>query len=979
MTDQVTGFGRAVVLRAGLLAAMLSLLVSVALAQLLASEHGASLAPSALAPHQGLSSLPAAAQGPISAAIGGDGRSYLATATSGGGFEALSSAQRLRSRFGLSGVELSTGAGTLGLSLEKIGYGPSLATVASVTPTAEANRVIYAHAQIGEWYANGPAGVEQGFTLARAPSGIHSGRLTLSLALSGSLTGALARDGRSIAFTRPGGPSLHYGALVATDSRGRTLSSSMQLEAGHLLLRIDDRGASYPLRIDPLVQNGEALTVSEADGAIGKGQLGYSVAMSADGNTALVGAPADNDLAGAVWTFVRSGGEWTRQGPKLTGGEAGGEGDGCGEKTGGGEEAEECSFGRSIALSADGKTALIGGPRQTGPCPTGECHNQGAAWVFAREGSSWTLQSTLTGGEDETIEGRFGRSVALSGDGKTAVIGAPANSGGGGAAWVFSLTGSSWERRAKLTGGAEAHGLGFFGRSVAISGDGTTALVGAPGDSGFTGAAWAFTGSSEVEWAQQGHKLVGGEEAGPEGRFGYSVALSQDGATALVGGRGDNKGAGAAWAFTRASEAWSQQGGKLTGGEEESEGGQFGYSVTLTADGNSALIGAPRDSAGIGAAWLFARSAQAWSPDGPKLAGAGKGWFGASVALGVDGKAAMIGAPIDGAKAGTVWLFHDPATIPLLTEVRPSSGPVAGGTSVTITGSRLGQTTNVQFGAAEATFTVNSESSITAIAPAHAAGRVPVIVTTPEGKSQGLLDAPEFTYVQAPGIREVSPSEGPTTGGTPVTIAGTHLGEATAVSFGSVAAPSFTVVSSNEIRAVSPAEPEGKVTVTVTTPGGAGKGHFTFVTPPGSGHDPPGGSTLGSTATGSGAVLGFGPLCSASLLSRNIAVLSHGRAAVKLIWRGSGTCTGKLTLSARVKAGKRVRTKTIATGRFSLVAGRARTIIVRLNRLGRVLLGAGHGRLRASLVIVSVTGNVSSPRKASVRLALQRTRKTSKK
>jgi hypothetical protein len=977
MTERVTLLGRAVALRAALLAALLSLLVSVTLAQLLAGKHGAPALPS-VATHAGLASLPGAAQGPVSAALGGDRLSYRVSATPGGGYEAFSGAQRLRSRFGPSGVELNQGTGTLGLSLEGIGYGASLSTVAHVTPTAQANRVAYAHAQVSEWYANGPLGLEQGFTLKRAPAAAHSGELTLSLALSGNLAGALVRDGRSVTFSRPGTPPLHYGALVATDSRGRTLRSGMQLQAGHLLVRVDDRGARYPLRIDPLVQNGEALTVSEEDGAVGAGGLGYSVAMSADGNTALVGAPGDNNLAGAVWTFVRSGGEWTRQGSKLTAGEAGGEGgDGCGEKTGAGEESEECSFGRSIALSADGRTAIVGGPRQTGPCRSGECHNQGAAWVFTREGSSWTLQSTLTGGEEESVEGRFGRSVALSGDGRTALVGAPTDGGGPGAAWVFTRSGSGWERHSKLAGSAEEEGLGYFGRSVALSGDGTTAVVGAPGDSGFAGAAWAFNVS---ESKQEGRKLVGGEETGPKGRFGFSVALSQNGATALVGGRGDNQDTGAAWVFSRSGESWTQQGGKLMGGPEEIGVGEFGYSVSLSADGGSALVGAPRDSGGVGAAWLFTRSESGWSTDGSKLAGTRTGLFGASVALGADGKAAIVGAPAEGTKAGAVWVFYDPATTPFVTELSPSAGPIEGGTTVTITGSRLGQASKVQFGGTEATFTVNSASSITAIAPAHAAGRVPVIVTTPEGKSQGLLAAPEFTYVQAPGIRELSPAEGPTTGGTNVTIIGNDLAEATAVSFGSVAATSFTVVSSKEIRALTPAAPAGRVTVTVTTAGGAGKGHFTFLTPTpgvdpsgagqaptGAGDPPPASST-----SGSGFVLGFGPLCSASLLSRNIVVLSHARAAVRLIWRGSRACAGKLTLSVPVRAGKRVRMKTIATGKFSISPGRARTITITLNRLGRALLGAGHGRLRASILIVNIAGSVKAARTASVRLALQR-------
>jgi hypothetical protein len=122
-------------------------------------------------------------------------------------------------------------------------------------------------------------------------------------------------------------------------------------------------------------------------------------------------------------------------------------------------------------------------------------------------------------------------------------------------------------------------------------------------------------------------------------------------------------------------------------------------------------------------------------------------------------------------------------------------------------------------------------------------------------------------------------------------------------------------------------------------------------------------------------VLGFGPLCRASLLSRNLAVLGNTRAAVKLSWRGTGVCAGTLKLSARVKAGKRVKTKTIGTGSFTISGGRTRTVTVKLNGLGRSLLAAHHGRLGASLAIVSVTGHVSAPRTASVRLAVQKKRK----
>src|SRR5207244_4211722 len=124
----------------------------------------------------------------------------------------------------------------------------------------------------------------------------------------------------------------------------------------------------------------------------------------------------------------------------------------------------------------------------------------------------------------------FGTGVALSSDGNTALIGA--GTALGGKAFVFTRSGSSWTQKATLEGAGESEAQ--FGDSVALSADGNTALVGGPLDSGQVGAAWAFARSGET-WTQQGAKLTGGGESG-NGEFGESVALSADGNTALVGG-----------------------------------------------------------------------------------------------------------------------------------------------------------------------------------------------------------------------------------------------------------------------------------------------------------------------------------------------------------------------------------------------------------------------------------------------------------
>ncbi|HTZ88438.1 MAG TPA: FG-GAP repeat protein [Solirubrobacteraceae bacterium] len=402
----------------------------------------------------------------------------------------------------------------------------------------------------------------------------------------------------------------------------------------------------------PLLEQTPRPTPTPEDAAA---QFGYSVALSADGTTALVGAPSDDGSAGAAWVFTRTGSTWTQQGPKLSVNEATDpdEEDRCSE------EANECGFGRSVALSADGNTALIGAP--------GANEAQGAAWVFTRSGTTWSqLGEKLVAGEETKGNGSFGRGVALSADGSTALVGAPRVDGGHGAAWGFARTDAGFvPQGGKLTGEGEVGG-GFFGRSLALSADGSTALVGGPGDNEFRGAAWAF-GRSDGDWTAQGEKLVGGDEESGSGRFGFSVALSADGATGLVGARSDSAGVGAAWVLSRSGSDWSGLGSKLTATGEVGEG-QFGYSAALSADGNTALIGAPHDSSLAGAAWAFTRTGATWVQQEERRApveDVRRLLFGTGVALAGDGNSALIGAPHEGRRLGGVWAYLGPEPIQL--------------------------------------------------------------------------------------------------------------------------------------------------------------------------------------------------------------------------------------------------------------------------------------------------------------------------
>jgi hypothetical protein len=368
-------------------------------------------------------------------------------------------------------------------------------------------------------------------------------------------------------------------------------------------------------------------------GAVGGGNQGR-VAISADGNTALVAAGDDNAQIGAVWVFTRDAGIWTQQGGKLIGLSAVG----------------AAGQGTSVAISADGNTALVGGPYDSS--------SQGAAWVFTRTNGVWTQQGGKLIGSGNTGAARQGYAVALSADGNTAILGGYQDASQTGAAWVFTRTNGVWSQQGMKLVGNLGPGAAQGG-AVALSADGSTALVGGSLDSSNTGAAWVFTRSGSV-WTEQGGKLVGNGAVGAAHQ-GSAVALSSDGSTAILGGYSDSSTAGAAWVFTRSGSVWSQphEGSKLVGGNAVGSAGQ-GTSVGLSADGNTAILGGPFDNANAGALWVFARSAGIWSQQGGKLVGAGAiggAAIGFPASLAADGNTLIVGGILDNNGVGAAWVF----------------------------------------------------------------------------------------------------------------------------------------------------------------------------------------------------------------------------------------------------------------------------------------------------------------------------------
>lgn len=311
--------------------------------------------------------------------------------------------------------------------------------------------------------------------------------------------------------------------------------------------------------------------------------------------------------------------------------------------------------GSSVSISANGNTAIVGGSLDNG--------GAGAAWVWTRVGNVWTQQGNKLAGSGAVGNANQGNAVSISADGNTAIVGGPLDNGQIGAAWVWTRSGTVWTQQGDKLAGSGAVGGAQQGVAVSLSADGNTALVGGQyDDNGSGGAAWVFTRSDGV-WTQQGIKLVGTGAGGLSSRQGCSVALSADGNTAVVGGSGDNAANGAAWIWTRSGGLWSQQGPKLVGTGAVLFGGRTGQgsSVALSADGNTALIGAVTDNSNRGAFWVWTRSGSFWSQQSAKLISAqniGASWFANSLALSPDGNTALVGGPFyGGGLTGAAWLW----------------------------------------------------------------------------------------------------------------------------------------------------------------------------------------------------------------------------------------------------------------------------------------------------------------------------------
>ena len=212
------------------------------------------------------------------------------------------------------------------------------------------------------------------------------------------------------------------------------------------------------------------------------------------------------------------------------------------------------SFGGAVALSADGKTLAVGALYDD----VSGNKDQGSVTVYGRSGKSWTEEKVLVS-DTGNAEDWFGYSVALSADGNTLAVGAVYADVNGnkdqGAVSVFARSGGAWslQKTLNISGGTAGD---LFGYAVALSADGSTLAVGAISDDVNANvdqgsvSVFARTGAA---WKEQ--QVITLDDGAASGNFGWSVSLSTDGNTLAAGG--PNQGAGKAAVFTRSGGTWS--------------------------------------------------------------------------------------------------------------------------------------------------------------------------------------------------------------------------------------------------------------------------------------------------------------------------------------------------------------------------------------------------------------------------------------
>ncbi len=577
-------------------------------------------------------------------------------------------------------------------------------------------------------YETTTSGVEQGFVLRHSPPGAAP-TVMVTMASTGNLV-PLANGPQQVLLRGPGdAPHLVYSHLKVTDARGRVLPSRLAVVGGAVTIVFDDSGATYPVVIDPLIQ------LAGPETTTGSNTSGSSISSSANGETLLVGDPQGGAGGGGQATVYTYNGSTWSSGAVLT------------------PPAGSVSFGAAVALSPDGGTALVGDPNSYDlATETG-----GSVTVYSFNGTSWSSGTELAPPSEAL---NFGTSLATTAT--AALVGdAEGGSTSTGSATLYTYNGTSWSSGTQL---APPSSTSAFGTSVSLSSQGTTAVIGDPTASG-GGSATAYTDSGS--WSA-GTPLA----APPDpSNFGYSVDVA--GNAAIVGDpKGGPNGTGTATVYSYNGTSWSS-GIPLT---PPATAAAFGSSVALSPDGASALVGDPKVQGG-GMVTEYV-GAGGWSSAGALAVPSNAEDFGSSTSLSTDGSFAYVGDPNGGGCCGAVSAYTAVASSTTVVSVNPTS--TTSGASVTysatVTSSGGTPTGSVSF--KTGTTTLCTVSSLTSGAGSCTASSAPTGTDSVTGTYSGSTNfagssgTASLTVAPASSTTVVSVNPTSTTSGTPVTTPG---------------------------------------------------------------------------------------------------------------------------------------------------------------------------------------------------------------
>ncbi|MGI8856844.1 MAG: hypothetical protein ACR2JW_13925 [Thermomicrobiales bacterium] len=565
------------------------------------------------------------------------------------------------------------------LRLAMFGRGPSRAPVGQAIPIDDGARISYLHGNVTEWYLRQGPGIEQGMTLASPPPG--DGPLSLAVATPGA-DALVNGTGDAATLLLPGGRRLRYDELRATDATGHALPAHLTQAPGGIDITVADEDAVYPLTVDPYIA--EQTLTDPADTA--SDFFGFVMAMSGDGGILAIGSRIFSTGAGVVYIYTRSGSGYAL----------------AQTLTDPGANPGVDAFGNAVALTADGTTLVVGSPG----AGTG-----GAAYVYTGSNGAFPATPAQSVANPSVTLDQFGRAVAVDNATSTLVVGAPNADGNKGAAYVFAKTiGATPAHGQPATGSVSPQVAGsfpatptqtftdpgntsgdHFGQSAAMSGDGNTMVLGAPGSSGGPkGGTYITKPSSLIPFHFFSPPAPPPPPPPPPPPdslpvAGGAVTSSADGGTMLVGSPVSRNFKGVVLVYMKINGSYTTPAVLTNPG---TNGDQFGFTVAVSGDGNTIVVGTRGTSTQPGAAYVYRGSGGSFPATPTQTftdpAHTNNDLFGVAVAVSNDGTTLLIGAGGTNGGRGVAYAFTlapapNPLPIPL-----PAGAPAPGGPPVSL-------------------------------------------------------------------------------------------------------------------------------------------------------------------------------------------------------------------------------------------------------------------------------------------------------